>query len=230
MSWLAARAAREACGTSSRRSLLRGAIASCIARGIDADAVAPHPSSRWETAFPSSLWRQDRGAKRANRRVDVVLLQDVEGLGREGAVVNVKPGRARNHLVPHKMASYPNEHRLAEAAAKRETWDEAVVKEASEDAAAKENKIALGILVNTPLVVKRIEDKTTKQPRLPVTAELLQKEALRQRQLECDVRMFVMPKDGAALKTFGEHKVPLWIDKRQVPEEQTLTVIVRKKR
>ena len=58
-------------------------------------------------------------------------------MGREGAVVNVKPGRARNHLVPHKMASYPNEHRLAEAAAKRETWDEAVVKEASEDAAAK---------------------------------------------------------------------------------------------
>ena len=49
--------------------------------------------------------------------------------------MNVKPGRARNHLVPHKMVSYPNEHRLAEAAAKRETWDEAVVKEASEDAA-----------------------------------------------------------------------------------------------
>ena len=69
------RAAREACSTSGRRSLLRGAIASCIARGADADAVAPHPSSRWETAFPSALWRQDRGAKRANRRVDVVLLQ-----------------------------------------------------------------------------------------------------------------------------------------------------------
>lgn len=32
------------------------------------------------------------------------------------------------------------------------------------------------MLVKTPLVVKRIEDKTTKQPRLPVTAELLQKE------------------------------------------------------
>lgn len=75
MSWLAARAAREACSTSGRHSLLRGAIASCIARGADADAVAPHPSSRWETAFPSALWRQDRGAKRANRRVDVVLLQ-----------------------------------------------------------------------------------------------------------------------------------------------------------
>ena len=56
------------------------------------------------------------------------------------------------------------------------------------------------------------------------------RQALRQRQLECDARMFVMPKDGAGLKTFGEHKVPLWIDKRQVTEEQTLTVIVRKKR
>jgi hypothetical protein len=39
-----------------------------------------------------------------------------------------------------------------------------------------EIKIATGILVKTPLVVKRIADKETKQPRLPVTAELLQKE------------------------------------------------------
>ena len=96
MSWLAARAAREACSTSGRRSLLRGAIASCIARGADADAVAPHPSSRWETAFPSALWRQDRGAKRANRRVDVVLLQ-VRPRPRSRSIVR---RRRRRRVIP----------------------------------------------------------------------------------------------------------------------------------
>ena len=96
MSWLAARAAREACSTSGRRSLLRGAIASCIARGADADAVAPHPSSRWETAFPSALWRQDRGAKRANRRVDVVLLQ-VRPRPRSHSIVR---RRRRRRVIP----------------------------------------------------------------------------------------------------------------------------------
>ena len=96
MSWLAARAAREACSTSGRRSLLRGAIASCIARGADAGAVAPHPSSRWETAFPSALWRQDRGAKRANRRVDVVLLQ-VRPRPRSHSIVR---RRRRRRVIP----------------------------------------------------------------------------------------------------------------------------------
>ena len=37
--------------------------------------------------------------------MDVVLLKDVEKLGVEGAVVKVKPGFARNYLVPHGLAA-----------------------------------------------------------------------------------------------------------------------------
>ena len=37
-------------------------------------------------------------------------------------MVKVKPGRARNHLVPYKMAAYATEERLAEAALKRASW------------------------------------------------------------------------------------------------------------
>ena len=71
----------------------------------------------------------------------------------------------------------------------------------------------------------RLVDVSADPNRIPC----LTRQVLRQRKLECDVRMFVMPKDDEALKTFGEHRVPLWIDENQVPEPQTLTVLVKKK-
>jgi ribosomal protein L9 len=39
-------------------------------------------------------------------------------------VLSVKPGHARNHLVPAKLAAYATPERLAEAEAKRAEWVE----------------------------------------------------------------------------------------------------------
>ena len=36
--------------------------------------------------------------------MDLILLQDVQKLGKEGAVVRVKPGFARNYLLPQRLA------------------------------------------------------------------------------------------------------------------------------
>ncbi|OGF18184.1 MAG: 50S ribosomal protein L9 [Candidatus Eisenbacteria bacterium RBG_16_71_46] len=36
--------------------------------------------------------------------MDVILLEDLEGLGARGATVHVKPGYARNYLLPRKLA------------------------------------------------------------------------------------------------------------------------------
>jgi len=36
--------------------------------------------------------------------MEIILLEDLEGVGAKGAVVNVKPGFARNYLLPHKLA------------------------------------------------------------------------------------------------------------------------------
>lgn len=36
--------------------------------------------------------------------MDVILLEDLEGLGDKGALVHVKPGYARNFLLPRKLA------------------------------------------------------------------------------------------------------------------------------
>lgn len=42
----------------------------------------------------------------SKRRVPVILTQDLDLLGSRGQEVLVKPGRARNHLVPGRMAVY----------------------------------------------------------------------------------------------------------------------------
>ena len=44
--------------------------------------------------------------------MDVVLLKDVEKLGAEGAVVKVKPGFARNYLLPHGLAALATAQQL----------------------------------------------------------------------------------------------------------------------
>lgn len=63
--------------------------------------------------------------------------QDVEGLGRDGQVVTVKPGRARNHLVPGKMAAYASPERLAQAEKKRAKWEVVEVVDSGLDTAIK---------------------------------------------------------------------------------------------
>lgn len=47
--------------------------------------------------------------------MDVILLQDVENLGSAGDIVNVKPGYARNFLVPRGLALRASKRNLAVA-------------------------------------------------------------------------------------------------------------------
>ncbi|MFQ6614581.1 MAG: 50S ribosomal protein L9 [Fidelibacterota bacterium] len=47
--------------------------------------------------------------------MDVILLKDVENLGSAGDIVNVKPGYARNYLVPRGMALRASKRNLAVA-------------------------------------------------------------------------------------------------------------------
>ena len=42
----------------------------------------------------------------------VILIQDVENLGKTGDSVNVKSGYARNFLIPNNLALFANENNL----------------------------------------------------------------------------------------------------------------------
>lgn len=44
--------------------------------------------------------------------IKLVLTQDVQHLGRHGEVVEVRPGYARNYLLPQGLATLPTEHNL----------------------------------------------------------------------------------------------------------------------
>ena len=44
--------------------------------------------------------------------MQVVLTEDVPYLGKQGAVVEVKPGYGRNYLLPRGLATIPSEHNL----------------------------------------------------------------------------------------------------------------------
>ena len=52
--------------------------------------------------------------------MDVILLEKIENLGDLGDKVSVKPGYARNHLIPKAKAKYATEENLKEFEAKRE--------------------------------------------------------------------------------------------------------------
>ena len=52
--------------------------------------------------------------------MDVILLEKIENLGDLGDKVSVKPGFARNHLIPKAKAKYATEENLKEFEEKRE--------------------------------------------------------------------------------------------------------------
>ena len=44
--------------------------------------------------------------------MDIILLKDVERLGKEGTMVHVKPGFARNYLLPQRLALLASPHAM----------------------------------------------------------------------------------------------------------------------
>jgi large subunit ribosomal protein L9 len=48
-----------------------------------------------------------------DKKMEVILKKTIDTLGREGEVVNVKPGYARNYLIPQNMATLVNKAALA---------------------------------------------------------------------------------------------------------------------
>eukprot|EP00230_Micromonas_polaris_P003381 CAMPEP_0119207920 /NCGR_PEP_ID=MMETSP1327-20130426/267_1 /TAXON_ID=38833 /ORGANISM="Micromonas pusilla, Strain RCC2306" /LENGTH=193 /DNA_ID=CAMNT_0007204339 /DNA_START=33 /DNA_END=611 /DNA_ORIENTATION=+ len=179
-------------------------------RGLFAGARlggASSSSAGWMTC--PAMYTQTRGAKKSTRRVEVMLTQDIPNLGRDGEVLEVKPGRARNHLVPLKMARYATADRLDEAAARRASWADQTetIVTADDTGETDAARVALNILTGSKLVVKRIASKDTKNPRVPVDAAALVAEILRQRKLQVDRRTLLVDK---SLSTFGDHVVPLW--------------------
>lgn len=53
------------------------------------------------------------------KQIELLLLETIDNLGIVGDVVKVKPGYARNYLLPHGLAETPTEEKIAELSARR---------------------------------------------------------------------------------------------------------------
>src|SRR5262245_37453971 len=60
--------------------------------------------------MPTKQRRQVRKGEHGG--MQVVLTEDVPHLGKQGEVVEVKPGYGRNYLLPNGLATIPTEHNL----------------------------------------------------------------------------------------------------------------------
>ena len=78
--------------------------------------------------------------------MDVILLEKIENLGNLGDKVSVKPGYARNHLIPKAKAKYATEENLKEFEARREELEK-IAKENLEIAQKRKEKL-YGFTIN----------------------------------------------------------------------------------
>jgi len=80
--------------------------------------------------------------------MDVILLKDLDGFGSEGDIINVKPGFARNYLVPRGLALRASKRNMAVVEEKKH------IKKAQENRIEKANKILFEKLTKTTLTIE----------------------------------------------------------------------------
>ena len=132
--------------------------------------------------------------------MEVILLKDLEGLGSEGELVKVKPGFARNFLVPKGIALRASKSNLAVAEERKR------IKEAKENRAEKVNQVLIDKLAKTNIT---IEVQVGEEERIfgSVTTQDIQK-FLEEKGITIDRSCILMEEP---IKSLGIYNIPVKI-------------------
>ena len=132
--------------------------------------------------------------------MEVILLKDLEGLGSEGELVKVKPGFARNFLVPRGIALRASKSNLAVAEERKR------IKEAKENRAEKVNQVLIDKLAKTNIT---IEVQVGEEERIfgSVTTQDIQK-SLEEKGITIDRSCILMEEP---IKSLGVYNIPVKI-------------------
>ncbi len=130
--------------------------------------------------------------------MEIILLEDVRRLGERGQVVTVKPGFARNYLLPRGSALVASKGNRAFFDQQRKKIDARHTKQRNEAA-----EIALAISELDIRVAKRVGERDTLYGSVTTAeiAELLEKKGVTVNKRRIDLG------GVTGLKTLGEHKV-----------------------
>ena len=132
--------------------------------------------------------------------MEVILLKDLEGLGLEGELVKVKPGFARNFLVPRGIALRASKSNLAVAEERNR------IKEAKENRVEKANQVLIDKLAKTNIT---IEVQVGEEERIfgSVTTQDIQK-SLEEKGITIDRSCILMEEP---IKSLGVYNIPVKI-------------------
>lgn len=128
----------------------------------------------------------------------IILRQDHENLGQAGDIVNVKPGFARNYLLPKKMAypALPNYVRMLEEEKRQKQQRLRKEKKQAEELATQLNSVSLTIPASVGEEDKMFGSVTTQDIAT----------ALKEQGYEIDRRKIVMEEP---IKALGIYSVPI---------------------
>jgi large subunit ribosomal protein L9 len=128
--------------------------------------------------------------------MEIILKETIETLGREGEIVKVKPGYARNFLIPKQKAVLVNKASLARLEKE---------KQAIEARLAEQKKIAEGLAAQLDGKVITIKKRVGDENRLfgSVTSNDIAN-ALQENGVTVDKRAIVLPEQ---IKLIGEYKI-----------------------
>ena len=87
--------------------------------------------------------------------MEVILNKTIDNLGLEGDLVNVKPGYARNYLIPQKIAMSVNKQNLARLQQQKEAIEARLEKERKEAGTLSDKLSSV-----TVEIARRVGDKT----------------------------------------------------------------------
>ena len=132
--------------------------------------------------------------------MDVILLKGLDGFGSEGDIINVKPGFARNYLVPRGLALRASKRNMAVVEEKKH------IKKAQENRIEKANKILSEKLTKTTIT---IEVQVGEEERIfgSVTSQNIQ-ESLEENGISIDRSIILMEEP---IKSLGVYNIPVKI-------------------
>lgn len=136
--------------------------------------------------------------------MDVILKQDVPTLGHKDDIVTVKPGYARNYLIPQGMAIAANETNrkvLAEIKRQRAYKDEKILEEAKTLAKALENTTV------------KIGAKAGTSGKIFGSVNAIQIASALKDQTSFDIERKMIHVDGESIKELGSYKATIKLHK-----------------